>query len=495
MREREWKLALPGRFEMPTLALDGTPVEMVPAAERLLRATYYDTHDLRLARHGATLRFRTGDATGDTWTVKLPARGSDGALMEREELSFGGSSREMPAEARSLVTAFARLEPLVAVATLRTRRRPATLLLDGVPIAELDDDEVSVTEGRRVVSRFRELEVEARGEDVDLAGIVEQLRAAGATDGEPIPKVVRALGSRATAPPDVDLVGAPRVGTMSDVVRVALAAGLARLVANDPLARLGDPEGIHQVRVALRRLRSDLRTLADATDDAWRMAVHRELRSVGGALANARDADVMIERLRADAADLAELGTLFGMLERRREEAAEEMRRALDEESYARLLDGLVDAVAELPRGPAADAPADEALRTSISAAWQRLARRVRRLPPSAEDAAYHEARIAAKEVRYAAELAALVLPARQKEAARLAGLAAEVQDLLGAVQDARVAEEVIRAWQADAESTAAAFAAGRLVERQAARGASHRARFHERWPAIRRRRWRAWLR
>ena len=64
----------------------------------------------------------------------------------------------------------------------------------------------------------------------------------------------------------------------------SVADALARLVHNDPLARLGEEEGIHQVRVALRRLRSDLRTLGDAVDPAWRSRIEPQLRAVAGSL-------------------------------------------------------------------------------------------------------------------------------------------------------------------------------------------------------------------
>ena len=51
MSEREVKLALPGRFELPTLTRDGEPLDVDPQPELTLRATYYDTVDLRLAKN------------------------------------------------------------------------------------------------------------------------------------------------------------------------------------------------------------------------------------------------------------------------------------------------------------------------------------------------------------------------------------------------------------------------------------------------------------
>ena len=70
-------------------------------------------------------------------------------------------------------------------------------------VAEVVDDEVSVLEGRRIVDRFREIEVELADDAADpaMAPIVDLLIDAGARIGEPLPKIVRALGERAHAPP------------------------------------------------------------------------------------------------------------------------------------------------------------------------------------------------------------------------------------------------------------------------------------------------------
>ena len=116
MRERELKLALPGRFTIPPLLIDEVPLTIVPLEPLTLRATYYDTLDLRLARHGVTLRYRIGEDAGPTWTLKLPVA-SNGAGIVRDELHFDGVRREPPAEARNMVTAFARLAALPRPAT------------------------------------------------------------------------------------------------------------------------------------------------------------------------------------------------------------------------------------------------------------------------------------------------------------------------------------------------------------------------------------------
>jgi CHAD domain-containing protein len=485
--EREIKLALPGRFTLPALSLNGDALDVATMPDQQLRATYYDTADLRMARHGVTLRYRTGEAETPRWTLKLPV-GARGSELEREELNFEASRREPPAEVRSLLTAYTRGEPLTAVATLRTRRRRINLIADETPIAEVADDEVSVIEARRVVSRFRELEVEALVDGVDLQPLGDQLRTAGATESEPIPKVVRALGSRATAPPEI----APK---SVDVVAASIADALTRIVRHDPQARLGVPEGVHQIRVAMRRLRSDLKTLGDAVDPQWRDAIEPRLRSVADAAADARDADVMSQRMRSELdGTTTVLAPLFETLERQRTAARERLMAMLDGEAYVALLNDLVAATVTPPAGPA-DAPVSDALGQLVIDAWDRLQRRADELEPDSPIDDFHRTRIAVKRARYAAELAARSLEGKAAEGAtHLGERLAQLQDLLGDVQDAAIAEGLIReTLSARGAGARYAFEAGRLVERLHSRADESMRAFRDEWPETRRRRWRKW--
>ena len=89
---------------------------------------------------------------------------------------------------------------------LRTVRR-SVALTDELerPVAEVTDDEVSVMDGRRVASRFREVEVElaAGTSDEVLHGLVERLHAAGGGPVDNVSKLRRALGPRAERPPEL----------------------------------------------------------------------------------------------------------------------------------------------------------------------------------------------------------------------------------------------------------------------------------------------------
>ena len=118
MKEREAKLAAPPGFDVPELGGPGDGFQAEPRPERRLQTTYYDTPDLRLARWGASLRYRPGEG----WTVKLP-EGQNGVLLVRAEHVFAGDGRKPPAEAVALVRAFVRTGRLAPSARMHTATR------------------------------------------------------------------------------------------------------------------------------------------------------------------------------------------------------------------------------------------------------------------------------------------------------------------------------------------------------------------------------------
>src|SRR5437763_13503859 len=147
--EREVKLAAWGGFAVPPLDDVAPDVSAAPLRTKKLDATYYDTRDLRLARAGVSLRHRVGD--DPPWTVKLP-EGDAGPVMSRREITFAGPAGTIPPEAAALVRAYARGEPLTAVARLKTERSRIGLSVGGAQVAEVADDAVSVYPGPRMAS-------------------------------------------------------------------------------------------------------------------------------------------------------------------------------------------------------------------------------------------------------------------------------------------------------------------------------------------------------
>lgn len=469
VRERELKLSVGDTFVMPPLVGEDLGVaEARELPELELGSVYHDTSDLRLARHGVTLRYRVGEPGGPTWTLKLPVAGHDPS--SRDELDFDGGPASIPAAARSLVAAWVRHGLLLPAAALSTRRK-RWLLTDarGAELAELAQDDVSVLDGDRAVARFRELEIESRGPELDaLLPIARHLQRAGAVPAAPVPKAVRALGARATAQPDVVAVTPAPTSTIGDAIRASVASAYLRLLEHDARARLGDVEAVHQLRVVCRRLRSDLGTFRAFIDPDWGAGLSSELRWLGAILGDVRDRDVELVFLDRIAADLEPaIHPLVDDLRAARDAARERLLAALGESRYLDLLDRLVDAA----HAPMLAPDAERSVRKVLPVLGRRVAARLLAAGGSVTDdvdaAAYHRVRIRAKRARYAAEAIAPFVGATEGQYQRLARRAAALQDVLGALQDAVVLEQDARRALAEREGDAGlALATGQLIGR-----------------------------
>jgi CHAD domain-containing protein len=487
MDEREVKLSAPPGFRLPDLSRVAVDLVPGPPEKRHLDTVYYDTPDLRLARWGTSLRHRAGEG----WTVKLPAS-SDGALLIRPEHTFPGWRARPHPDAVDLLRAYLRTEEPKPVAHLRTVRRVVPLLDGGGhPMAEVADDEVSILEGRRIASRFRELEVEVKEgmRKNAVTAVVDRLQAAGASQPDPTPKYIRALGPAAAGPPEVSVAPLPAESTVADVVRLAVAESVTRLIRHDAGVRLGeDPECVHQARVATRRLRSDLRTFRSFLDPEWNRSLRDELGWLGRLLGEVRDTEVLLARFRARAAGLSEgraAERLLGRLVGTRETARVALLEALRGDRYVALLNRLVSA-AEEPRLAHQEAvSAREALPDILAALWTHLEGAVAEMDDPPTDEQLHRVRIRTKRLRYAAEAAAPALGKRERSLARAAS---RLQDALGEHQDAVVA----RAWLIETSrgsGTRQAFAAGELAALEMAAAAATRRAWPLAWKALAKRR------
>ena len=497
--EREVKLAVSAEFVLPPLTDPGGDVFAGPEETIELRATYFDTDDYRLSRAGASVRSRD-----DGWTVKLP-NGMDGDALVRDELAIAGplDAKQPPEEALDLVRALTRGAPVEPVAELHTTRRRVRLRTgDARDVGEVVDDRVDVHApgSKEVTESFREIEVELPEEATKAhrSVVLARLRGAGAGQADPTPKIVRALGRVATAPPDVvvpEITDAPSVEL---VVTRAIASSVARLIANDPGVRLGDDaEAVHQARVATRRLRSDLRTFRKLVDEHWSDELRDELRWLGDVLGGVRDADVMLERLSShvDALEgVDQIGAehVLDGVRADRERAVVQLLTALRSERYDAVLDHLVGA-AQRPRLllRVDDEDDRDVLREIARRPWEQLERAVSALPGDPTDTALHEIRIKVKRARYAAEA---VEPAIGKPARTYAKALVALQDVLGENQDAVVAVEWLRRAAANATDGGASFSAGVLAARETDALERSREQWRDAWDRVDRKRVRGWL-
>lgn len=450
--EREIKLEAAPDLQLPDLTgvVPGATVEAEPALD--LDATYYDTADLRLVRNGVSLRRRTGE--GDPrWTLKLPTA-TDGAGLSRREIEVDDPGHDVPTALAALVAGWARSAPLVPVVVIRSHRQRLRLVGEGGrELAELADDDVTVLQGDEVTARFREVEVELdeHGDDELLHTVSAALVAAGAGEPDPTSKVTRALGERAKAPPELAPIATGPTSTVADVVRAALIDPVGRLVASDHVIRLDDDtDGVRRARGAVRRLRAALSTLTPVLDAEWVDGLRDATAGLADALAPVRRSDALAEQLHRaigalPAPQREPAVALVAGLDRRRAAALGPLLELLHEPAYVDLLDRLVEAARspQVAEGADLSGAAGEALPDLVRPAWHHLHRSVHHLEHHPEPHDLVELRPAVRRAHLAVALAA---PVVGEPAALLSSGLADLQDVLGALHHALVAQ----AWLAE---------------------------------------------
>ncbi|MGY1855691.1 CYTH and CHAD domain-containing protein [Modestobacter sp. SYSU DS0290] len=520
----EETFVLPDLGDVPGVAAVADPVE------HDLEAAYHDTADLRLARARVTLRRRTG-GTDAGWHVKLPA-----VAGARRELHspLGRAAKTPPKAVLEPVLGIVRRAPVGQVASLRTRRVVTALQdAEGRVLAEVADDHVTGTAlpaepgAAAVVTTWREVEVElVEGDEALLTAVGNALVAAGARPGQSPAKLTRVLADRlaaldgaAPAPalpaPPTGKAGkkgkkkgkhsraegkaarraAVAVAPVGEVVLAALRDQVQALQDADLMLRTAQPDAVHQVRVACRRLRSTLATVRPVLDRERTDPIRAELAEVGSALSPSRDAEVALAHLRELVAGEPEelvLGPVAARLQQAEtKDVADgdaQARRALNGARYLQLRDDLDALLADPPFTAVATEPAGEVLRAVLAKAAKRLRSTVEAAQDAApghdHDEALHEVRKAGKRLRYTAEATLPVLGPPVKE---LVTALKAVQEVLGDRQDTVVTRQLctqlgLQAF-ADGEN---AWTYGRLHALEQARAERAEQEFWLRWPALR---------
>lgn len=260
--------------------------------------------------------------------------------------------------------------------------------------------------------------------------------------------------------------------------------------AHEPGARSGrDPEDLHQMRVAVRRLRAVLRASRALFDPKVVERLRSELDWLGARLGLVRDLDVLHAYLQPRLAALEGAEHRAGQRVLRRlggdrARARAGLHEALDSPRYPRILEQLETF---LSRPPASTS--DVSLPDVAATEWKRLRKAVQKLPGRPSTDELHAVRIKVKRARYAAELARAAAGGRGK---RFIHQAKKLQDILGDLQDAVVIEQYLH----DAiDRTEPAQALGEhLVKGQRKRRKKARAAFFEEWPKLKRRGQEAWI-
>ncbi len=300
------------------------------------------------------------------------------------------------------------------------------------------------------------------------------------------------LPRRPPTPAELGLPDAPVEARPADPavhhVRAKLDREIRALLAYEPGTRSGvDPEDLHQMRVALRRMRSVLKLSGELVGDGAE-PVRAELGWLGQSLGEVRDHDVLIEHLREviagfEVRDQAPGRRLVSKFVSERTAAKRRLTRALSSARYSTLLREVSLLTRDGSPVAAAEKPHD--LIAGLAKPHRKLAKAVRALPADPPDDDLHALRIHGKKLRYAAELAQT--SAKKKQVARIKALLKATKDfqtVLGDHQDAVIAAERMRTVleTADAE---VGFVAGRIAERELGRRAEARSAWRGSWEAV----------
>lgn len=427
---------------------------------------YLDTADRTLLHQGWACRLRR---QGETWIAGLKHNQQvRGAIVSRAELEVTVPSNEADprcwpeGEVRTNMLRLTGGRELEQLVTLKQVRHRSTLVKNGCPVAQLSLDRVDIVGlGKRHRRYMLECELMDGGEPADLERVdaflcqnyvltpeprsklqlaFELLRLpfSSLTDGEP--------GGRMPARSDeAKSPGIRRSDTVEIAARKILGFHLERMLAHEEGTRLGqDPEELHDMRVAIRRMRSALRLFGLYLTMPLLRECREQLGEAGSILGDVRDMDVALERAHAYLADLPaeaqhDLDPLLETWQARRRERRQHMNDYLRSISYVGLVQALRSLVTTLGATgePTGDAPVVKRIAPQhIYLGWE-FVRAYDRVIDQAPLEIWHALRIDCKRLRYTLEAFQEILPAQVRAAIpKITAL----QDYLGDLRDAQLA-------------------------------------------------------
>jgi inorganic triphosphatase YgiF len=457
-----------------------------PVTRRLF-SIYYDTPDLRLSRAGKALRVRQ---IGKRFIQTLKVEGAAGGGLQQHAEFEQPVPSEQPDLMQITDPAMRRFlnkqkvaSRLVPVFSTDIKRRTWLLGIGGAEIeVALDEGEIQSGSNRTLLTEL-ELELKLGAKEalydlaIDLAGrwpfrIEWQTKAARGyrlfVDGEPEAR----RGSPITIERDATAKSA-----FSDIAR----ACLAQFGANEVAAERGDdPEGVHQARVALRRMRALVAAYRHLMSDEVHGWLSGELRWLQQELSPARDWDVftdytlppILNRLPDELA----LEHLKDEAQTLRREAYDKVRALFGSPRYTLLLLKMGRALEvgdwRAPAGSADAAPLEEPIKRFANRLLAFRHRRLRKFGKKREslsESDLHRLRLLGKKMRYSADFFRSLYA--EKRVRRYFAAVAELQDRLGSINDAVVTHGLLQKLERRMpDSTEAAHGVGLVRGWQAAK-------------------------
>lgn len=449
--------------------------------QKQLRSVYFDTPDHDLWKNGVTLRLREDGKPPYRMGIKFADGAADSPFRRGEiETEVPDSAPQFDSLAPDLARRLERLRQRKPLVPLFETRITRTLwrVAAGISVVEvvLDEGEIALPDGRS--HPLREIEFELKdGRDSDLFDLARLMAGRIEVTLEFQSKSDRGfalLHPECRLPRKSMPLLLKRRQTLGDGIDAILSNTLNHFVGNWTALRETDaPEAIHQLRVALRRMRSAFKMLRHALQSDVFETLREEARHIGGGLGPAREIDSFIAAAEAGALRRPEkppgCDVLMAAARSLRDEHSQTARAVIDDRRSTLFVLDLQCLLAQrrwrtrLPPAQAArlSKPIRGAARAMLDRLRTRALKRGRGLAQRS-DAERHGLRIALKDLRYAMEFFGTLFD-HPKRRQRLLTSASELQDILGKHNDAVAVDDLVRRL-ADGRGSDAAHAAGYLI-------------------------------
>jgi triphosphatase len=415
------------------------------------QSVYFDTKRLKLKRRGLTLRVRR---IGERYVQTIKSDRGNPFDRGEWETEIGDGRPDLKhadgtaLEPLGLKKLRRKLRPVFET---RVRRTTYPLRQKGCDIA-LTLDRGQIDAGHRKLPLCEaELELKAG----DRARLFDLARSfARATSAELAVKSKAQRGyellddanAAAVKGGEIELAANLPAAAAFEVIAIAC---LKQVVANKPAILAGDPEGVHQMRVGLRRLRAAISLFSDMFSEPEARPIKAQLKWLTNELGPAREFEVFLTKvmtpLKRRHRRLIGMRSLARDLAGRREAA---LTRALNAVCSTRFRDLTLSVAAwtetgswRRPRNKVlrerCEEPIEIAARAQLRQLWKKIRKRGRLLA-KLDPRARHKLRIQAKKLRYATEFYKSVFPEKKQEQRRESFLSTlkDMQDCLGELND-----------------------------------------------------------
>jgi inorganic triphosphatase YgiF len=451
-------------------------------------SVYFDTNKRKLRQNGLMLRVRR---EGRRYVQTIKSNGNSGVFQRDEwETEIAGKDPDLSKAAGTALEPLLndklrrRLRPLFET---RVRRTVYPVVDDAHAIA-VSLDRGTIETGKRSHPLCEiELELE-RGSAAKLFHLARKLsqalpaRLAVKSKSERGYEIIEGEEELPVKAQPVELAAG---ASARDAFKMIGLACLKQIICNEPALMKDDPEGVHQMRVGLRRLRAAMSLFAGLLRDDQSEAIKSELKWLAGELGPARELEVLLNRVVAPAKKRRRrwrgMPSLSQELAGRRNAA---LARAQDAVQSSRFRALTINIAVWLQAGlwinPQDDLTADQGGLSIEMFASEQLTRRWRKVRKRGKALAQldsrtrHKLRIQTKKLRYAAEFFATLFGTRRAMKRRKQFLPAleRLQDVLGDLNDIGVHEKRIAALgtRRPRANPSRVFAAGLLTGREDAR-------------------------